>query len=57
VKRLGKPPSFSVSLYRARVNAALAVQGGEIKLNLNSSGYEVVEEAKPKDNYMGFMIV
>ena len=57
VERLGKRPSFAVSLYRARVNAALAVQGGEIKLNLKSSGYEVAEEARSKDNYMGFMII
>ena len=57
VERLGKPPSFAVSLYRARVNAALAVQGGGVKLNLNSSGYELVTEARAKDNYMGFMIV
>ena len=57
VERLGKPPSFAVSLYRARVNAALAVQGGGVKLNLNSAGYELVTEARAKDNYMGFMIV
>ena len=57
VERLGKPPSFTVSLYRARVNAALAVQGGGVKLNLNSAGYELVTEARAKDNYMGFMIV
>lgn len=57
VERLGKPPSFAVSLYRARVNAALAVQGGGVKLNLNSSGYELVTEARAKDNYAGFMIV
>ena len=58
VERLGKPPSFSVSLYsQPRVNAALAVQGGGVNLNLNYSGYEVVKEARNKDNYAGFMIV
>ena len=57
VERLGQPPSFCVSLYRVRVNAALAFHGGGVKLNLNSSGYEVVTEARAKDNYMGFMIV
>jgi hypothetical protein len=58
VERLGKSPSYAVSLYsEPRVNAALAVQGGEIKLNLKSSGYEVTNKSRPKDWYAGFMII
>ena len=58
VERLGKPPSHSVSLYREpRVDATLALEGGSVKLNLQSLGYEVANTSKPKDWYAGFVIV
>ena len=59
VERLGKPPSHSVSLYsEPRVDTALAVdEGGSVKLNLQSLGYEVANKSKPKDWYAGFVIV
>ena len=58
VERLGKSPSHSVSLYREpRVDATLALEGGSVKLNLQSFGYEVANKSKPKDWYAGFVIV
>jgi hypothetical protein len=58
VERLGKSPSYAVSLYKEpRVDAALAVRAGEIKLSLKSSGYELANKSKPKDWYAGFMII
>jgi hypothetical protein len=58
VERLGTAPYYSVSLYRKpRVAAALAIEGGSVKLNLQSLGYEVANKSKPKDWYAGFVIV
>jgi hypothetical protein len=56
VERLGPKPNYAVSLYETRVGAALAVEGGGVKLNFRV-GYAAVAEAKPKNNYAGFIVV
>lgn len=56
VEPLGPPPHHQVTLYtEPRVDASLALEGGEVKLNLTSFGYQKASESR--DNYGGFMIV
>ena len=57
VERLGKAPSYRVSLYSApRVGASLSLTGGAVKLDLKAHGYEPVTKKGTIDNYMGFYI-
>jgi len=57
VGRLGKHPSFAVSLYTPpRVDVGLSLDGGNVKLALTGHGYEVDSNARPKDNFAGFYI-
>ena len=55
VERIGQSPSYKVTLYSPpRVDAALAVTGGAIKLGLSVHGYQAVTTSK--DNFMGFFV-
>ena len=57
VERIGKAPSYRVSLYSApRVGASLSLTGGAVKLDLQAHGYEPVTKKGTTDNYMGFFI-
>ena len=61
VERLGKPPSFQVTLYREpRVSALVSVAGGgvkPVKLDLQAIGHKPVSQKGTYDNFMGFNII
>lgn len=53
VERLGQPPNFQVSLYKApQVTTSITLSDGNVKLRLVPVGYQPV--SRSKDNYMGF---
>ena len=58
VEPLGQAPSYKVTLYTPpRIDASLALEGGDIKLRLTAFGYEATSNQGTKDNFMGFQAV
>eukprot|EP00966_Prymnesium_polylepis_P332452 7387955-Prymnesium_polylepis.1 len=58
VDRLGKPPSYKVTLYTPPcVTTDVSVEGDTVKLDLVANGFKKTSEQGTKDNFMGFQVI